>query len=71
MNLEFKTSKCRSLSILNGQPTDVTFFMQASMESDVNTHIESVHKKPHKFLGSTVTYTSNTQDYALELSGKL
>ena len=71
MGLEFKSSKCRSLSIQNGQSTDVTFVMQASLTSDMITHIQSVHKKPHKFLGSTVTYTSNPQDYSIELKAKL
>ena len=68
MRLMFKPSKCRSLSICPGKPTDVTFVLTDSEDSPSQAqHIESVHKKNHKFLGSLVTITCNPQDYYKQL----
>ena len=68
MGLSFKPSKCRSLSICNGRPTDVTFVLKNSTpKNEITTHIETVHAKPHKFLGSMITYTNTPQEYFEQL----
>ena len=55
MRLMFKPSKCWSLSICAGKPTDVTFVLTDSEDSPSQAQ--------HKFLGSLVTITCNSQDY--------
>ena len=56
MGLNFKHTKCRSLSICSGSPTNVNFVMRNSEKNEL--HITTVHDTPHKFLGATVTYTN-------------
>ena len=63
MCLYFKPSKCRSLSICSGSPTNVSFVLKEHSNSNMTVHIDSVHDNPHKFLGATVTYTNTAKEY--------
>ena len=68
MGLCFKPSKCRSLSICNGKPKDVSFVLNSSVsENEDLIHIETIHTNPHKFLGSMITYTNTPQEYFKQL----
>ena len=62
MGLSFKHSKCRSLSIQNGSPTNVKFVLKSSEETGEKVYISTVHDNPHKFLGATVTYTNTPKE---------
>ena len=63
MGLSFKPSKCRSLSICGGSPTNVNFVLKSSEETNQEVYITTVHDNPHKFLGATVTYTNTPKEY--------
>ena len=63
MGLSFKHSKCRSLSIQNGSPTNVKFELKSSEETGEKVYISTVRDNPHKFLGATVTYTNTPKEY--------
>jgi hypothetical protein len=63
MGFLFKPSKCRSLSICLGSPKDVTFVLSNSNQSDQCVPIETVYTRPHKFLGSIITYTNTPKEY--------
>ena len=52
MGLNFKQSKCRSLSICGGSPTDVNFVLKSSKQPNQEVHIKTVHDNPHKFFRS-------------------
>ena len=65
MGLAFKPSKCRSLSIVSGKPTNVPFYLSTQ------TPINSVMTHPHKFLGSVITPTCSPSDYFSHLRDKL
>ena len=64
MGLNFKHTKCRSLSICSGSPTNVNFVMNNS-EGEINQEVHSttVHETPQKFLGATVTYNNTAKEY--------
>ena len=49
MGLNFKQSKCRSLSICGGSPTDVNCVLKSSKQPNQEVHIKTVHDNPHKF----------------------
>lgn len=55
MNLKLKPSKCRSLSISSGKSSAVSFYI----ENDV---ISTLDQEPHKFLGSTITFSGKQKD---------
>ena len=63
MGFSFKSSKCRSLSIRTGKVANVSFVMTNSEDNSVKTHIETVHKRPHKFLGSQITYSNSPKEF--------
>jgi hypothetical protein len=63
MGFSFKPSKCRSLSILSGTPRDVTFVITDTQDSSLKVHIDSVHSRPHKCLGSVVTYYNTPKNH--------
>ena len=65
MGLAFKPSKCRSLSIVSGKPTNVPFYLSTQ------TPINSVITHPHKFLGSVITPTCSPSDYFSHMREKL
>ena len=65
MGLAFKPSKCRSLSIVSGKPTNVPFYLHTQ------TPINSVITHPHKFLGSVITPTCSPSDYFSHMREKL
>ena len=62
MGLKFKHSKCKSLSICGGSPTNVNFVMKSSEVSNQEIHIKTIHDNPHKFLGATVTYNNTAKE---------
>jgi hypothetical protein len=55
MGLKLKPSKCRSLSLVAGLPTDIKFTITGNP-------ISTLQDKPHKFLGSQITFTNNQRD---------
>ena len=63
MGFLFKPSKCSSLSICGGKPTNVTFVLTDFKGDNSKVPMETVHSNPHKFLGSLVTYTNTTKEY--------
>ena len=63
MGFLFKSRKCRSLSISGGQVTDATFVLTDSKLNNKEIHIENIHTKPQKFLGSLVTYSNTPKEY--------
>ena len=68
MGFTLKLSKCRSLSIFSGAPTEIEF-------SIGNSTIQSLKDHPHKFLGSQICFSgksSETYDFIRkEISLKL
>ena len=65
MGLYFKPSKCRSLSLVSGKPTNIAFYLSTQ------TPINSVITHPHKFLGSSITPTCSPSDNFSHLREKL
>ena len=65
MGFSFKSSKCCSLSICAGQSRDVTFVMKNSDNIDI--HIDTVHKRPMKFLGSNISNVNSPNEYCDQL----
>ena len=63
MGFFLKSSKCRSLSICSGQVQDVTFVIKDYSNDELKVPIETVHNRPHKFLGSQITYSNTPQEY--------
>ena len=63
MGFSFKPTKCRSLSIYAGKTTNVTFVITSSEGNNIKIPIETVHSRPHKFLGSQITYSNSPKDY--------
>ena len=61
MGLTFKASKCRSLSICAGQVKNVTFVMKDSNGGEI--HIDTVHQRPMKFLGSSISHINSKHEY--------
>ena len=61
MGLSFKPSKCRSLSICSGQAKSVTFVMTNSAGKEI--HIDTVHQRPMKFLGSNISHVNSPYEY--------
>ena len=55
MGLKLKPSKCRSLSITGGSSSEVPFYIG-------DTEVDSIAKEPHKFLGSTITFSGKQSD---------
>ena len=64
MGLVLKPSKCRSLSISSGKPTNNTFSLWDY--TDTNNHklvqLKTLEDDPFKFLGSTITYKNTAAD---------
>ncbi len=50
MGLKLKPVKCRSLSLVSGKPTAVSFHLD-------NTPLDTLDNSPHKFLGSNITFS--------------
>ena len=63
MGLNFKPSKCRSLSICGGSSKNVNFVLKEGREGKLAVHIDTVHTNPHKFLGATVTINNTPKEY--------
>ena len=59
MGLKLKPSKCKSLSIVSGQPQSIDFHLGEDI-------LETLEKEPHKFLGSFITF-KNKQSEILQL----
>ena len=55
MNLKLKPSKCRSLSLCGGKPKAVPFYIDG-------TPLSTLDESPHKFLGSTITFSGKQKD---------
>ncbi len=55
MGLKLKPVKCRSLSITTGKPTPVSFTLD-------NIPLDTLDTSPHKFLGSTITFSGKQQE---------
>ena len=69
MGLEFKASKCRSLSIKSGIVTSVPFSLKAKDGSLVA--LKTMEDDPHKFLGSSITHRNTDADHMAFLKGRL
>ena len=63
MGLMFKPQKCRSLSISSGKVVNVKFVLTDPSDINSKVHIETVHERPHKFLGSTITKMNYPNDF--------
>ena len=63
MGLMFKPQKCRSLSISSGKVVNVKFVLTDPSDINSKVHIETVHERPHKFLGSTITKMNSPNDF--------
>ena len=63
MGFLFKPRKCRTLSICAGQSQNVKFVIKDFKNSNINIDIETMHMRPHKFLGSQITHTNSSHDY--------
>ena len=63
MGLMFKPQKCRSLSISSGKVVNVKFVLTDPSDINSKVHIETVHERPHKFLGSTITKMNSANDF--------
>ena len=65
MGLMLKPSKCRSLSITSGKPTNNTFSLWDY--TDNNNHqliqLKTLEEEPLKFLGSRITFKNNASDH--------
>ena len=55
MGLKLKPSKCVSLSLTAGSPTDIPFKIG-------NNTLPTLFKEPHKFLGSLITVNNTEKD---------
>ena len=55
MGLKLKPSKCKSLSLVSGQPQSINF----QMGDDI---LETLEEQPHKFLGSTITFCNKQSE---------
>ena len=55
MGLKLKPSKCKSISIVSGKPTSISFLMGDDI-------LDTLEKEPHKFLGSTITFSNKQCD---------
>ena len=64
MGLKLKPSKCRSLSIVSGKPTDIKFNLGEAA-------IPTLEAEPHKFLGSIVTFRNTATDVYQYLEEKI
>ena len=71
MGFLFKSRKCRTLSICNGKSSNVTFVIKYFENSNLKVHIEKMHERSHKFLGSQFTHTNTSRDYFLFFHKKL
>ena len=61
MGLILKPSKCRSLSITSGKPTNNTFTLR-DPNSDNLIHLKTLEDDPFKFLGSTITFRNTAAE---------
>ena len=61
MGLILKPSKCRSLSISSGKPTNNTFTLK-DPTGDNLIHLKTLEDDPFKFLGSTITFRNTATD---------
>ncbi len=64
MNLTLKPTKCKSLSLKSGKPSEVTFKIG-------DFEIPTIKDEPHSFFGSIITYNGKPQDTFLYLKDKL
>ena len=55
MNLKLKPIKCKSLSIVSGKPTSITYKLSTN---DVNC----IENDPHRFLGSHLCFSGKQED---------
>ena len=55
MGFTLKPSKCRSLSICSGAPTEIQFSIGSSV-------IQSVKDHPHRFLGSQICFSGKSSE---------
>ena len=62
MGFLFKSRKCRTLSICNGKSSNVTFVIKDFENSNLKVHIETMHERSHKFLGSQITHTNTSRE---------
>ena len=61
MGLILKPSKCRSLSITSGKPTNNTFTLR-DPNSDNLIHLKTLEDDPFRFLGSTITFKNTAAE---------
>ena len=69
MGLEFKPSKCRSLSIQSGRVTSIPFFLTS--KNGTKVPLKTMEDDPHMFLGSTITHRNTPADHLIFLKGCL
>ena len=68
MGLIFKPSKCRSLSIVSGKPTSITFLLR---EGNIRVEMKTLEDDPHRFLGAVQTFQNSASDHFHSLKEKL
>ena len=61
MGLILKPSKCRSLSITSGKPTNITFTLK-DPNSDNLINLKTLEDDPFKFFGSTITFRNTAAE---------
>ena len=61
MGLVLKPSKCRSLSITSGKPSNNTFTLK-NPDNDDLIHLKTLEDDPFKFLGCTITFRNTAAD---------
>ena len=70
MGLTFKPSKCRTLSLVKGKPTPVSFTLTDPISGE-EVKLKTLESDPHKFLGCIMTFNNSPEDHLKFLKEKL
>ena len=70
MGLTFKPSKCRTLSLVRGKPTPVSFTLTDPISGE-EVKLKTLESDPHKFLGCIMTFNNSPEDHLKFLKEKL